>query len=249
MLTQERQYRILKLLQDQKTATVAELTRLTDSSEATIRRDLTALALSGKLVKVHGGATLPPDAFSTAEPDVSTKAALHAAEKEAIGRYAATLVHDEDFIYLDAGTTTERVIEHLAGSRATFVTNGIGHLRRLTALGLRCYLLGGQFKPVTEAMIGTMATRALGQFNFSKCFMGVNGISLEHGYTPPDSEEAAVKTAAMAQSYLCYILADHSKFGFVSSVTFAPARQACIITDRLHDESYRTMTTIKEVNV
>lgn len=69
--------------------------------------------------------------------------------------------------------------------------------------------------------------------------MGTNGISLAAGFTTPDTDEAAVKKTAILHSYVAYILADHSKFNQVSSVTFAPADSACIITDYLPDKNIR----------
>ena len=57
MLTEERYAAILKLLEEKKAVSVLELTELLNSSESTIRRDLTALHRMGKLTKVHGGAT------------------------------------------------------------------------------------------------------------------------------------------------------------------------------------------------
>ena len=57
MLTEERFAEILRMLGEEKSVTVQELTERLATSESTIRRDLTALAEKGLLVKVHGGAT------------------------------------------------------------------------------------------------------------------------------------------------------------------------------------------------
>ena len=56
MLAEERFREILKIVNQKKTVTVTELTELLDTSESTIRRDLTQLHKRGALVKVHGGA-------------------------------------------------------------------------------------------------------------------------------------------------------------------------------------------------
>lgn len=247
MLTQERYQQILQLLAQRRTVTVTELTQMLGASEATIRRDLNALAELGRLNKVHGGATAIGGAIVGAEADISTKSALHMAEKEAIGAYAASLIGEEDFVYLDAGTSTGCIIDHLADTRASFVTNGIDHARRLARRGLKVSLLGGQFKPSTEAIIGSMAMVGLRQYNFTKCFLGTNGIDTAGGFTTPDAEEALLKAEAISRSYLCFVLADSSKFGLVAPVTFAALDRACILTDRLDDETYRTLTVVKIV--
>ena len=63
MLAEERLARIMKLLSQQRTATVQELCEALDASESTIRRDLNELDRMGKVNKVHGGATLPDSQF------------------------------------------------------------------------------------------------------------------------------------------------------------------------------------------
>ena len=85
------------------------------------------------------------------------------------------------------------------------------------------------------------------KYNFVKCYLGTNGISLSAGFTTPDPDEAAVKEAAVQKSYITYILADHSKFGQISSVTFAPLEKACLITDRASDARYKEKCVLKEV--
>ena len=56
-----------------------------------------------------------------------------------------------------------------------------------------------------------------------------------------------MKAAAFERSFVTYVLADSSKFGRVSSVTYAPMDRGCIITDELPDESWRKYTVIKTV--
>ena len=77
--------------------------------------------------------------------------------------------------------------------------------------------------------------------------MGTNGVDIDRGFSTPDMGEAAVKSAAMEQSYVSFVLADHAKFGRISSVTFAKLEDACIITDRAEIPQYRQHTVIKEV--
>ena len=241
MLTQERYQQILQMLARKRTVTVAELTQALGASEATVRRDLNALHEMGRLNKVHGGATALSTPFATAE------SALNVEEKVLIGRYAATLIEDDDFVYIDAGSTTEKLVEAIGESKATFVTNGIAHAQHLARKGLKSYILGGELKPATEAVVGAVAARNLQKYNFTKCFMGANGISAKAGFTTPDAEEGMLKSEAFGRSYMAYVLADHTKFDWVSPVSFAPIEKACIITDYLSDESYRSFTIIEEV--
>ena len=247
MLTQKRHQMILELLEQKQSVTVAELTGLLDASEATVRRDLNALHDQGLLRKVHGGATALRGAIALEEPDMPTKASLHVEEKRAIGAYAATLVQDDDFVYIDAGTSTQQLVQHLAPTKASFVTNGIEHARLLLRRGLRTQLLGGVIKPTTEAITGAVALESLRRYNFSKCFMGTNGVDLRCGLTTPDPEEAALKSEAMARSYLSFVLADKSKFGVVTPVTFSALERACLLTETEPAPEYRRQTIIKVV--
>ena len=247
MLTEERYTQILRILQEKRAVTVTELTACLHTSESTIRRDLNALHEQGKLNKVHGGATLLTNSFTIQEEDVRTKARLHIKEKERIARYAASVVNDCDFVYIDAGTTTEKVIDHLQDTRATFVTNGVAHAKKLIQKGFKAYIIGGQLKLSTEAVVGAEAVLNLKKFNFTKAFLGANGISGDHGVTTPDVEEGLIKTEAVNRSYVAYVLADSSKFGKISSVTFADLSQVCIVTDSVPDTKYHDNAVIKEV--
>lgn len=249
MLTEERFSEILKLLDEKRAVTVTELTELLQTSESTIRRDLNTLDEMGKLKKVHGGATVLGDGPSAFEEDVAAKAKSHMNEKNCIAKYAASLIHDDDFVFIDAGTTTEQLIQYLTNTRAVFVTNGIVHAKKLLKKGLKAYVIGGQLKLATEAIIGAQAVDSLRKYNFTKCFLGTNGVSAEAGYSTPDLEEALIKEEAVKRSYVTFVLADRSKFGKVSSVTFAELKQACIITDQLPDAKYAEYTTIKEAGV
>lgn len=247
MLAEQRFELILRELNASRAASVPRLCELTGASEATIRRDLNTLARQGRLNKVHGGAVLTNGEFQGEEPDVGTKTLLYQEEKERIARYAASLVDNDDVVYIDAGTTTVRMMEHLRGCKALFVTNGVACAQRLLELELRGHVVGGWLKPGTGAVVGAEALEGLERYNFTKTFLGINGITVRQGFTTPDPEEAAVKRKASQRAYLTYVLADNSKFEKVTAATVLPLEKASIITDRLPDRSYLEHTIIKEV--
>lgn len=78
-------------------------------------------------------------------------------------------------MYLDAGTTTGYMLEHLEGSRATFVTNGVSHARALAQMGVRVLLIGGELKGSTEAVIGSQAMQMLKNYHLQRAFSGPTG--------------------------------------------------------------------------
>ncbi len=247
MLTEERYQSILSMVNEKSAVTVAELAEILGISESTVRRDLTALDELGKLKKVFGGATALPRLEGLYEDTVSAREHLMNEEKTEIARYAASTINNADFVFIDSGTTTARLIDFIDNAQATYVTNGIVHARKLMQKGLNAYVLGGRVKYATEAVVGTEAIANLNSFNFSKAFMGTNGIELQAGFTTPDIEEARLKTAAVERSYMAFVLSDRTKFRRVFSVTFAQLKKCCIITDSLPDGRYAKETVIKEV--
>lgn len=247
MLTQERYQTILTILSERDAVTVAELSAMLGISESTIRRDLNYLDEMGKLNKVFGGATAIRPNIGGTETTFESRESEMSEEKTAIGRYAATLVHDGDFIFIDAGTTTYRFIDFLANKKATYITNGIAHSRKLVQKGFNTYVIGGHIKPVTEAVVGTAGIELIRRFNFTKAFIGTNGINIEAGYTTPEIDEGLIKEAAVQHSYMTFILSDHTKFRRVYPVSFADIKKGCIITDYVPDPKYFDATVIKEV--
>ena len=185
--------------------------------------------------------------FTSLEQNVDEKAVLFVREKEAIARYAASIIEDGDFVFIDAGTTTEKMIDFIPARQVTFVTNAFVHAKRLAQRGFKVFLPAGEIKLSTEAIIGASCVLSLDQYNFTKCFMGVNGISVTGGFSTPDPNEASVKAAVINNSHTAYILADHSKFDKTSSVKFAYLNKCRIITDRLEDKKYLSETSVKEV--
>ena len=247
MLTHDRHNKILELLTKQDTVTVGELSQGLETSESTIRRDLVTLDKMGKVKKVHGGAAAIHMVSTVFEEDVTTKSALNVTEKEAIGRVAAGLVTNDDFVFIDAGTTTAAMIDFIYDNvRATFVTNGIVHAKKLIQKGLKAYIIGGQIKLTTEAVVGTEAINNLRKYNFTKTFIGTNGISVKGGYSTPDVEEAAVKSEVLKRGRNNFILGDHTKFDKEYAVTFGILKDACIVTDELEDNEFREYAVVKE---
>ena len=88
----------------------------------------------------------------------------------------------------------------------------------------------------------------LERYQFTHGFFGTNGISLEDGYTTPDIDEARTKTKALTRCRKSYILADNSKFGQMSPVTFAALTEAVIVTNELTDKQYQSITRVIEVD-
>jgi DeoR family fructose operon transcriptional repressor len=235
MLARERQDIIVRLVHERGSVTTQELMATLGASESTIRRDLEILDEQRQLVRVRGGATA---AVSHArlvlhDASVAQKRDVNTVAKRAIGVRAASLVGPDDFVYIDAGTSTMQLAEAITQTEATYFTNSIPHAQLLLAKGCKTYLPGGMVKPLTEALVGEATIASLENLHFTLGFWGTNGISREAGFTTPEYSEAKVKEVSMVHTLRRYVLADQSKFDQVSLVTFASFEDATILTDRL----------------
>ncbi len=248
MLTEERKSIITAKVEEKGSITVSELVEELNTSESTIRRDLAQLDRDGRLLKVHGGAVKIGSAIMLSEPHVSDKEKLFSSEKSKIGKYAASLICKGDFVFIDAGTTTKKMLKYITEKEATYVTNGFNHAFFLSKLGFKVILTGGEVKYSTEAIIGVDCVETLKKYNFTKCFIGTNGIAENQGFTTHTTDEAIIKKTVIKQSFKCFILADHSKFNKIAAITFCELPNACIITDFVGNDKYRKLTEIKEVS-
>ncbi len=244
MLTEKRFEEIVNLVNEKGNVTVQELKDIFQISESTIRRDLTVLHENGKLIKVFGGAIALENSIFTRDIRVDERKQLNREEKIKIAQYAASLIREDDFVYIDAGTTTEYMIPYIDKLQATFVTNGVSHAQRLAAAGLHVILIGGELKESTEAVVGSTAIVNVQKYHFTKGFWGTNGISRKSGFTTPDFDEAMVKQVSMENTSQRYILCDSSKFNQESAVTFANLESAIIITDKAEDPQIKKWNNI-----
>ncbi|MCV9899183.1 DeoR/GlpR family DNA-binding transcription regulator [Exiguobacterium sp. N5] len=243
MLTKQRHQLILQRLSEQKVVKLKELVDLTDSSESTIRRDLTDLEAEGYLARVHGGATLiaTPDE----EPTFEEKRDRFVDEKVAIARKAAMFIEDGMSIYLDAGTTTQAMVPFLQGKKIVVVTNSLPIANELFDLDIKTFVIGGELKRSTQALVGYNARESMMNYRVDLAFLGMNGIDLEAGYTTPDPEEALVKKTAIELAQTSFVLADASKIGKRTFSRVATLDAAQLITSS--SESMSSIQTITKV--
>jgi DeoR family fructose operon transcriptional repressor len=230
LIPAERHHRIQALLEQRRVASIADLSDLLRVSEATIRRDLEALEEQGALERTHGGAILTRRLPT--EPFYAQSAAIHPAEKRLIGAAAAALVGDGDTVFINSGTTTTEVMRHLAArpelTQATVITTNISGTLDARHPGLEVHLLGGSFRPQSNAVVGDAALRTLQQMYADKCFVGVDGFSLKCGLTTPVLAEAEIARLMLERTRgAVVVVADSSKWGVVSNYEIGPI-------DRVH---------------
>lgn len=232
MLKEERFSRIIDLVNDKGSVKTVEISDDLGVSLATIRRDLNELDSLNKIKKVFGGASSIKNAqFIGIEEEMKNKLSQNIEEKKVIGSYAASLIKENDFVYLDTGTSVEALIPFIDAENTSYVTNSISIGQKLSERNKKVFILPGEFKKGTGALVGASTCQYLENFNFSLGFFGTNGIDEDLGFTTPDINEAMVKSKALSRCMKAYVLADASKFGKVFQVTFSKDDDLKIISN------------------
>lgn len=216
-----RRRQITALVREHGSVRAADLRDMFGVTDETIRRDLNALAESGVLRRLHGGAV--SDRART-ESSFARRLREHEAEKRAIARVAAEGVSDGSTIIIDSGTTMVHFVRALRGKRdLVVITTAVTNAAELMEYpGVTVVLTGGVVRPATFGAVGDMAVSNLSELRVDQTYLAINGITVDGGLTYPNFEEAAVKRAMIAAAAETILLADHSKFGRDALVRVAP---------------------------
>lgn len=204
----DRQRKIVRLLVKQPDSSVSEMSEDLGVSTVTIRNDLKVLADRGVILRTRGGGQ---PAF---HPAILEHQQCRSEEKTRIAAAAAERISDGDNIMIVAGTTTAMLPRFLLGKQVQVVTNSTLFLPFVrTNPGLRVIMIGGEFKPYAEALVGPDTLRSLERFHVSKAFLGTDGFTLEKGFTSHSVELAEVVRQMAEQAREKILLADSSKLG------------------------------------
>ena len=102
MLKNKRHDEILDILKSEGFISVKELGERLFASQPTIRRDLDFLENEGFVRRNHGGAMLADD---TVNIPISYRRGKRLCEKMQIARLAATLIENDQLLFVDGSTT------------------------------------------------------------------------------------------------------------------------------------------------
>lgn len=179
--TQQRRHAIMQLLQEQGEVSVEQLVQLFDTSEVTIRKDLTALESNGFLLRKYGGAILMSQEIIEEEQDDELSQ-----RKLVLAKAAAERIRDHNRIIVDSGSTTVALIKQLNRKQGLVVmTNSLSVATALRSLENEPTLLmtGGTWDMRSESFQGNIAEQVLRSYDFDQLFIGADGIDLERGTT------------------------------------------------------------------
>ena len=205
----ERQNEILKILSTTGTISVNELVERLNVSGVTIRQDLNLLEDEGFVKRVHGGVILKNT------DDISRRLTINYEQKLKIARQAATFVESGDAILIESGSTN------------TILAKEVSILKNITVITLNVViarefrknensniiLLGGNYQKESESLIGPLTKICLEHVNFKKAFIGVDGFSIETGFTSKDMMRAEISSEIAKKAETVFVLTDSSKFG------------------------------------
>ncbi len=217
---QHRKQIIVQTVDERGSIDVRELADLLQTSEMTVRRDLVQLAASGLLYRTRGGAmkvSLATDQFRFAN-----KSAVNADRKDYVCQLAAQEIQEGDVIFMDCGSTVFRLCQFIRNKRITVITNSLPVVAELISSDVTINLVGGELDKERQAVHGRMAEEHMARYRANRAFIGVDGISLQHGLSAHSEKEAGTAVAMARQTDKVYLLCDSSKLETNKYLYFAP---------------------------
>ncbi len=230
----ERIQAIYSLLEEKSSISVEELAKELGVSKQTIRRDLIVME-DRRMLKRHYGGVSTNDNQSK-EKSMHVKNLFYNDEKLKIARTAATLIKDNNVVYIDGGSTTAHIVDYIESRNILIITqavNVIKHLVELNNKDFKCLTMGGHLKSSTNMLIDGKTFEDVRELYFDIAFIGANGIHDDIGFSATDDLEAKLKRTIIHNSNRSYVLADSSKFGKITNFKFANLSDSDLITDKL----------------
>lgn len=227
-----RQAEIIDIARREGKVIVDELAERFGVTLQTIRRDLTELAETGKLERVHGGAVL---ASGTANIQYEQRRDLNYQGKRDIARACAAHLPNECSIFLNLGTTTEAVAEELLNHRNIMVVTNNMNVANILAASEDCQVIvtGGALRRSDGGLTGDLTTATIRQFKFDYAVIGCSALDEDGDMLDFDIQEVGVSQTIISQSRNVFLAADHTKFQRNAPARIGSlAEIACFFTDQ-----------------
>lgn len=210
---ENRQAFLLQYLEQNHYISLEEITHLCAVTMQTARRDIMALETTGKVRRIHGGATI------AAPMDVSTyrqRRLDQAAEKQAIAAFVADYIPDNTTIFIDTGTTCEAIagalIKHRQGLRIVTYSLRVASLISENS-DFALAIPGGFVRAVDGGIFQEDTPDFINRFKFDYAVISVSGIDDDGDLCDDDRTEVAAVSKALDQSRQKLLAVDSSKFG------------------------------------
>ncbi|NDW15315.1 DeoR family transcriptional regulator [Alteromonas genovensis] len=266
----ERRKRIVEWVNDNGHTRVETLASQFNASEVTIRKDLTALAAQGALIRQFGGAV--PAASSraannnsaemssvtstTSLPSTSFKtegSSLASSElSNAIGQCAANLVTPGSKLVIDCGSTTSAILPFLSTvDDLVVMTNTLSTANYLTQCDTEPTVLmaGGTWDALSQSFQGSMAEQLVSAYSFDIAFIGAAGIDVERGTTTFNELTGVTRAMANAASKVVVMASAKKLLHKMPNLELGWNKISVLITDDTISDSDKTNIENKGVTV
>lgn len=206
-----RQPDILEIARTDGKVTVEGLAEQFGVTVQTIRRDLTELANSGKLERVHGGAILPSGVTNIVYEE---RRQLNEGSKRGIAQACAASIPDNASIFLNIGTSTEAVARELLDHKNLIVVTNNMNVATILSANKDCEIVvtGGTLRRTDGGLTGNLAAQIVENFKFDFAILGCSAMDNDGDVLDFDQQEVIVSQAVLARSRQSLIVADQSKF-------------------------------------
>ena len=206
-----RQRLILEYVREHGTAQVDELARQLEVTPQTIRRDLNQLYDSELIQRVHGGAILKDTVENLGH---GARQLLMSSEKNDIAARVAELIPDSSSIFINIGTTTEKVAEHIRHKQGMLViTNNINVASLLWPYkGYEVMIAGGTIRHNDGGIVGPSTEEFIGKFKVDFAIIGCSAIDEDGEFFDYDLREVRVTQSIIRRARSVVLVTDSMKF-------------------------------------
>ena len=231
-VVEARQARLAEFLQTHGYIPISEICRLLEVSEATVRRDLEALAKARRIRRTHGGALAD---FNVRFPSFLERQGLNPSGKRQIADEAVALLTQGMTCYFDSGTTMHALAIMLREKPVrplVAVTNNLHVALVLNDIdGVRVHMTGGQLLPRQAVLLGEAACSSVSQWQFDLAFLGAEGLTRE-GLWNTTGDIVRLQQAVARQSGRLVLCLDRTKVGrSAPEYLFPVPREGVLLTD------------------
>ncbi len=218
MLAIERRNAILAKLNTQGKVIVTDLSREFDVTEETIRRDLEKLDNEGLAKKTYGGAVINQNLNIDLPFNVRKRANVELKQK--IAEKIADMIHDGDYIMLDASSTAIYVTKCILDRKnITLITNSVEIMLELADKSdWNILSTGGSLKKGALSLVGASAERMIRGFHVDLAVCSSKGIDLNMGVTDSNEKDSEIKRAIFGAANRKILAVDSTKFDKISFV-------------------------------
>lgn len=212
-VVEARRSRLTELLLERGYLPLGELCEELGVSEATARRDLSALEREERITRTYGGAL---GEFNATFTSFRERLRQGTESKGSIARTAVSLIKPGMRVYLDAGTTAFAIAQELRRHLPvglTIITNNLALLETLGSLSTaRTILLGGELLERQSVLLGNEAVKAASAQRIDLAFLGAQGMT-EKGLWNSQRDIVALQQAVMKRAGRSCFCLDRSKLG------------------------------------